>query len=69
MKRTLEGVYTVEAALVFSICFLIIGGAICLSFTIYNEARDYVMSVDVENYDPVERFRLISAGKYLLLGD
>ncbi|MCR5451715.1 MAG: hypothetical protein K6F00_03695 [Lachnospiraceae bacterium] len=65
----LKGSYTVEAACVFSICFLIIGSVICLTFSIYKESINYVGDHKVKTENAVRSFRRIDAIKDLSLDE
>ena len=53
----LKGSYTVEAAYVFSFCFLVVGMAICIAFDLFVEAVDYV-SYKPDDFDAVNLFRI-----------
>ncbi len=52
----LKGSYTVEAAIVISLCFLIFCSAICLSYKLFENAVEYV-SYKPSGFDPVSLFR------------
>ncbi len=58
--------YTVEAAWVISICMLIMGSAIILSFRIYDNTLSYVKETSAAEFDAALRFREIDAGKDLI---
>lgn len=68
MNKTYKGVYTVEAAFIFSICFLIIGSVMCLTYDIYSESYKYIIGLKSEEHDAVERFRQIDAAKDVING-
>ena len=53
----LKGSYTVEAAYVFSFCFLIVGMVICTAFDMFYDAIEYV-SYESEEFDAVSLFRV-----------
>ena len=60
-----KGVYTVEAAWVFSICLFIIAGTIGMTFRIYEETHDYVTETREEKVNAPKLFREIQMGKGL----
>ena len=53
----LKASYTVEAAYVFSFCFLLVGMGICLAFDVFYDAIEYV-SYEPEEFDAVSLFRI-----------
>ena len=61
----LKAVYTLEAAWVISICMLVIGSAIALSYHIYESSLNYVAETTPQEFDAALRFRELNAGKEL----
>lgn len=53
----LKGSYTVEAAYVFSFCFLVVGMAICIAFDLFVDVLEYV-SNQPDSFDAVYLFRV-----------
>lgn len=61
-ELSLPGVYTVEAAAVFSICMILLGSAIILGYEVYRESLKAAECSEME-YDAVKAFRLSEAGE------
>ncbi len=53
----LKASYTVEGAIIISICLIFFGIAICLAYDIFRETLDYV-SYSQESFDAVKAYRL-----------
>ena len=60
--RSLKGSYTVEAAMVFSICFFLLGSAILLGFDVYHEVYSQV-SQEQKSPDVLRIFRISELGE------
>ena len=58
----LKAVYTIEAAVVISLCFLLFGSAVMVTFNLYKETSADV-AVASEEYNAVEAFRRVSSLK------
>jgi hypothetical protein len=64
-NRSWEASYTVEAAIIFSICLLAVGSVILLGLSVYQESIS-ITAGRMEDMNVTKRFRLISAGKDIL---
>lgn len=53
----LKASYTVEAAIIMSICFILFGTAVCISFELFKDSIDYV-SYKPNTFDAVKAFRI-----------
>lgn len=60
-----KGSLTVEAAWIVSLCLIIIGLSITISFKMYSESLAYINETTPKEMDPVERFRLFHQGKVI----
>ena len=57
--RSFKAQYTVEASLLFPICFLIICSTLCLTFSIYRESCTYIDEHVPPEVDYADDFRKI----------
>lgn len=55
MKK-IKGVYTVEATVIISLCFILFGIAVGVTYSIYRETLNYV-AMDESDFNAIEWFR------------
>ena len=53
----LKGSYTVEAAIIISLCFIMFGTAIGITYKVFRESVSYVQREE-DKFDAVYRFRI-----------
>lgn len=57
MKKRLKGSYTVEAAVMISLCFILFTAAVGVTYKVYKNSITYVTSRE-DGFDSVKLFRI-----------
>lgn len=57
MKKRLKGSYTVEAAVMISLCFILFAAAVGVTYKVYKNSVTYVTSRE-DGFDSVKLFRI-----------
>lgn len=66
LKKTVPGVYTVEASWIISFCLLLTGVCLTVSLHMYTETLSYIENTLPKELDAVKRFHLYSIGAEVL---